>query len=207
MNALNYTLVSDGSSDRMLLPILSWVLQQAHPTWTFNREWADLHTVRSKSTSLTDRIRLSVEWFPCKILFIHRDAELAQPEKRHAEIDAALRKVTLNTSPIIIHVIPIRMTEAWLLFDEAAIRQAAGRPGNKPKLVMPALKQLETLPDPKATLFDLLTQASNLTGRRAKNFRPHERAYRMAELIDDFSPLRSLSAFRALEADVQALSL
>ncbi|BAZ12137.1 hypothetical protein NIES4071_39650 [Calothrix sp. NIES-4071] len=33
----------------------------------------------------------------------------------------------------------------------------------------------------------------------------HERVHRVSELIDDFSPLRTLPAFQALEADIQQI--
>jgi len=64
------------------------------------------------------------------------------------------------------------------------------------------IRQLERLPDPKTTLYECLMQASGLSGRRLKRFPVHKRARRVAELIDDFSPLRALSAFKALENDI-----
>jgi hypothetical protein len=48
-----------------------------------------------------------------------------------------------------------------------------------------------------------LQQASELTGRRLKKFNVYEKIFRIADLITDFSPLRQLSAFQALEADIQ----
>ncbi|MEQ9550985.1 MAG: hypothetical protein RIM23_15415 [Coleofasciculus sp. G3-WIS-01] len=72
---------------------------------------------------------------------------------------------------------------------------------------MPNLSKCEELPDPKQDLCQLLRQASGLTGRRPKKFRSREREkiQRIAELIDDFSPLRSLSAFQILEADIKQM--
>ena len=45
-------------------------------------------------------------------------------------------------------VIPVRMTEAWLLIDELALRRAAGNPNGRNPLDLPALKDLEALPEP-----------------------------------------------------------
>jgi hypothetical protein len=97
------------------------------------------------------------------------------------------------------------MLEAWLLFDEDAVRVAAGNPHGKVRLKLPPLKQVESLPDPKSQLYELLKQASELTGRRLKTFNPHERIHRLAELINDFSPLHVLSAFQAFEIDINDL--
>ncbi|WP_446349610.1 hypothetical protein [Coleofasciculus chthonoplastes] len=107
----------------------------------------------------------------------------------------------------VICVVPVRMTEAWLLFDEAAIRKAAENPRIQQPLNLPNLSKCEELPDPKQYLCQLLRQASGFTGRRLKKFRAREREkiQRIAELIDDFSALRSLSAFKILEADIKQM--
>ncbi|MHC5613360.1 MAG: hypothetical protein ACYTXA_20770 [Nostoc sp.] len=100
-------------------------------------------------------------------------------------------------------VIPVRMQEAWLLFDEAALRKAAGNPSGRQALQLPDICRLEQLPDPKDILYGLLCEASGLRGRRLKQFSVNERVHRLAELIDDFSPLRALSAFQLLETEIQ----
>jgi hypothetical protein len=95
------------------------------------------------------------------------------------------------------------MQEAWLLFNEAAVRSAAGNPRGNQLLQIPNISRVEQLPNPKEILHQLLRDASGLTGRRLKQFSVYERVHRVAELIDDFSPLRPLSAFQALEAEIQ----
>lgn len=99
-------------------------------------------------------------------------------------------------------VVPVRMQEAWLLCDEAALRAAAGNPHGKEILELPPVVQLESLPDPKRLLHDLLRQASGLGAKRRKRFPVQERTHRLADLIEDFSPLRTLPAFARLEADL-----
>ena len=96
------------------------------------------------------------------------------------------------------------MTEAWLLISEPALRSAALNPNGKVPLQMPSLQALESLPDPKQILHDLLRQASELNGRRLKNFRTNLRLRDIPPNIKDFTPLRQLSSFQALEADLQA---
>ncbi|MEH1958341.1 MAG: hypothetical protein V7L05_00245 [Nostoc sp.] len=89
------------------------------------------------------------------------------------------------------------------IFDEAALRKAAGNPRGCQPLQLPDIRRLEQLPDPKDILYELLCKASGLTGRRLKQFSVNERVHRLAELIDDFSPLRALSAFQLLETEIQ----
>lgn len=97
------------------------------------------------------------------------------------------------------------MTEAWLLMDERAIRAAADNPSGSGSLGLPALSELERLKDPKDALRTALKKACEKTGRRLGQFRRDLplRVQRVAELIEDFSPLRNLSAFRALEEDTK----
>ena len=95
------------------------------------------------------------------------------------------------------------MLEAWLLADEAALRRAAGNPNGAIPLSLPRLDALEHIPDPKALLNDLIKEASGLSGRRRKRLHLPALASRVADLTDDFSPLRALPAFPALEAEIE----
>ncbi len=61
------------------------------------------------------------------------------------------------------------------------------------------------LPDPKRELHEFLKQASGLNRRRLKRFRASQHARRVSEFIDDFSPLRKLPAFTALERDIRRI--
>jgi len=96
-------------------------------------------------------------------------------------------------------IVPVRMQEAWLLFDEQAIRKAAGNPGGRIVLTLPPLARLESLADPKKILHDLLLEATEHQGRRRKRFHPSRAALRLGEILEDFSPLRALPAFRDAE--------
>jgi hypothetical protein len=102
-------------------------------------------------------------------------------------------------------VIPVRMMEAWLLFDKERLREAAGCPlGNAP-LDLPRLRSCEGLADPKERLHRCLRVASEKRGRHLKKFNVDSTLHRLSELIPDFSPLRKLSAFRRLEDELQSV--
>lgn len=198
MSRLTYTLLSDGASDRALLPVLDWVLRR-QSNRDFQAQWADLRRLPRPPRDLSDRIVVSLSLYPCDLLFVHRDAEGLGYAKRAAEIE---RHLNARPSHPAVCVVPVRMQEAWLLCDEGALRRAAGNPQGRVNLRLPAPSRLESIVDPKNLLWDLLRTACELGPSRLRRFNPAERVYRLAELIEDFSPLRSLSAFRALESNV-----
>ena len=197
---IQYTLLSDGSSDQALLPILSFVLRERGAE-TVEPQWADIRRLREPPQALPDKIRVAYDLYPCDLLFVHRDAERDGHEFRREEIIRALDAAGMDVASVC--VVPVRMTETWLLIDEGAIREAAGRPRGRAILNLPQLRRLEEEADPKAVLRQALRDASELRGRRLRDFPVTQRVRRVAELIGDYSALRGLSAFRALEREVQ----
>ena len=208
MQELRYTLVADGSSDRALLPILTWLLRQYCGAIPIQAEFADLRRLSPSPRKLSERINRSVELYPCDLLFVHRDAESAPIEEREAEIRKALEESSVEDSVRVVCVVPVRMQEAWLLIDEAALRRAAGDPNGTQPLDIPDVQKLEELADPKQLICELLSQASGLVlqGRRLERFNWRSSAYRVAEMISDFSLLYRLAAFQRLAAEVKRVA-
>lgn len=199
---MRFTLVSDGSSDRVLIHPLRWLLRQ-HGVSGAQGEWADLRNRRRPPRSLEERLVMAVADYPCDLLFIHRDAEKQPREYRLTEIGKALNRADLAVPAVC--VIPVRMQEAWLLIDEVALRQASGNPHGKVALSLPPIQRMERLPNPKSVLHELLSTASELQGRRLRNFNVDRAAMRLGELIDSYEQLRQLSAFVALEEELMAV--
>lgn len=194
------TLLTDGSSDAVLQHHLAWLLEQ-HTRHALPPVWADLSRLPHPPRGLDGRIRMALDLYPCELLFVHRDAERTAHHERVAEIHQVIEGMAVPT----VCVVPVRMQEAWLLFDVAAIRRAAGNPGGRMAISLPRLTDLESLPDPKSALHDLLRQASGFSGRRLKRFLPHRAARLVGQFITDFSPLRALPAFQALEDEIVTL--
>ena len=201
ISLLRYTLLGDGTSDRALMPVLRWLLLQSGTPLPLSESWADPRRLQAKTNKLTDRLPKALELYPCDLLFVHRDAEKESAAVRHSEIAEALDYLRLATPTIA--VVPVRMTEAWLLLDEAAIRQAAGNPNGRVRLGIPNVKELETLPDPKEKLNEALRAACELGGRRLAQFRRDEalRRVRVADLVEDYSSLRHLASFVRFQQD------
>jgi hypothetical protein len=208
MKKIDFTLICDGGSDRCLIPILKWVLRHAFSNIPLNGNWADFTRFVCPPRSLVNRIQLTIDLYRPDLLFIHRDAEAKDPGFRFIEIGNAVSEL-INAHPSYavpyVCIVPIRMTEAWLLFDETALRKAAGNPNGQVPIDLPSVKSVETIPDPKKLLFELLAEASELHGRHRRRFKPEKCRHLVADYIDDFSPLTALSAFRRLQADIDDL--
>ncbi len=181
-------LCADGESDKALLPILVWAIRQALPE-------ASVARPKFLVTKGIDATISTARQYEPDIVFVHRDAERETYQARCKEIPQ---------SKDVVPVVPVRMTEAWLLIDKGALRRAANNPKGSVTLDFPPLSQLEKLPDPKDRLFTLLKEASGLHGRRRHRFNEHDARQRLAESIDDFAPLLKLSAFQAFFEKLRA---
>jgi hypothetical protein len=202
MKEIRYTLVSDGSSDRVLIPLLTWLLREQQVRMPIQPEWADLRNLRQPPSGLVERIKSSLDLYPCDLLFVHRDAERAPHEVRRAEIQKAMAQIALPDFPPTVCVVPVRMQEAWLIFNEVALRKASGNAHGTMRLNLPRLSTVEDLPDPKHQLFELLREASGQRGRRRTHLPVRNLVHRVAEFIEDYTPLRILPAFQALEMEI-----
>jgi hypothetical protein len=136
------------------------------------------------------------------LVIVHRDAESQDREARYREVEAGVAAIrdTLPALP----VVPIRMTEAWLLVDEVAIRRVAGRPTANDPLGLPPAATVEQVPDPKQVLRSALETASGASGRRLRRFKRDfgGQRRRLLEGLDHAGPVSQLSAWQALEANV-----
>ncbi|WP_211216365.1 DUF4276 family protein [Longispora albida] len=140
---------------------------------------------------------------PVDVLVVHRDADNAGPAPRRQEIAEASAQSAPEAA--VIPVVPVRMTEAWLLLDEAAIRQVAGNPKGRSSLGLPNPREAERVADPKKLLAECLAEASGATGRRrkqmAERFPQHRR--QLLERLDPFGPVTRLESWKQLVADVE----
>ena len=203
---LRYTLVTDGSSDGALLFVLDWLCRQ-HVQQAVEGQWFDPRPFAPPRMPLRDRVRHGLDLYPCDVLFVHRDAEAQGPQHRYEEIAKAVESLAEVDADIPhVCVVPVRMTEAWLLFDETAIRSAAGNPNGTMDLNLPPVDRAEKVPNPKNVLSNAIQTASGRNKRRLKKLNVPRRRLRVAELIGNFTPLRQLPAFKRLEEDFAAFA-
>ncbi|GGM61839.1 hypothetical protein GCM10011608_53720 [Micromonospora sonchi] len=142
---------------------------------------------------------------PVDVIVVHRDADNAGQDARRQEIESAVR--SLRTAADLVPVIPIRMTEAWLLLDEAAIRHVAGKPGGRARLKLPKAHEVESRANPKGILRDCLLAASEASGRRraAMDRRFDENRKQLLERLDLNGPVLRLESWCSLIADIEGV--
>ena len=180
---LTFSVVADGGTDRLLVPIIQWAIHRLDP------EVEILEPEFMKRTGSVTEF-LSLYDSDVMLVFVHRDSENASLEERLREFDSTSRSD-------IVPVIPVRMSEAWLLIDRHAIARAAG--ASSSVVSVPRLSKIENIPNPKEWLDSLILEAAgNPAGRRRKNLRSSivDRRVSVASFISDFSPLENLPAFR-----------
>lgn len=197
-----YTLVTEGSGDRVLLEPINWILEQ-HCGVQFSGQWANPNALADASRDLRVRMMQVGRYYPADLYFVHRDIDVSTREHRENEIRGAL-EASGCVAPAIC-VIPVRMTEAWFLFSENAIRRAADRANGRVDLRLPSPAEVQRRADPKDVLEEKLVLASELTGRRLAQFRSDisRRKSLVAINIDDYSPLRRHASFARTEQDIQ----
>ena len=203
MKEIRYTLLSDGSSDQVLLNIIKWLLDDLFPTQPFIGASGDLRRLPNppKAGDVHNRILFADYYYPFDVLFYHRDAESTDSKRlgqRKKEIEA---KVDAIFKDKVVCIIPIKLMEAWLLFDEEAIKKAAGNRNYPMAITLPSIAKLEGIQQPKEMLHTTLKEVSGTKSRNLKNFNVGAAVHRVGENIEDYSPLRSLVAFKEFEQD------
>ncbi len=193
-------LLSDGPSDGPLARHLERLA--ADLGGDLSVSWVDTRSANVGSTvAARMKFLLGLAANP-DILFVHRDAEGQNPLLRFEEI--ASGATTAGVPWPVVPIVPIRMTEAWLLLDESAIRSVAGRPTGRTPLQLPTLREAERLADPKRRLTEVLLAASETTGRRGHQFKRDFDRHRalLIERLDTAGPVSQLSAWQRLRADI-----
>ncbi len=183
---LTWSIVADGGTDRLLVPIIEWAIHRIDPQVEilepqFRKRRGGVKQVLAKQDSGD------------MLVFVHRDSEGVPLEERLQEFEGVER-------PDVVPVVPVQMSEAWILFDASAIARAAGAPSAE--ISTPRVAELESIANPKQRLDELLIAAAgNPSGRRGRTFKRSIVARRVsvAEYIADYSPLENVPAFTAFQ--------
>ncbi|MGW7345255.1 hypothetical protein [Streptomyces sp. NPDC054854] len=136
------------------------------------------------------------------LVVVQRDADRGPAQDRRDEIAEAV----CAEWPSLQHVavVPIRMLEAWLLLDEACLRQVAENPRGRVSLDLPKGTAAERVADPKQLLKDSLARASEYRGRRLVQFQKRfsQHRLRMLELLDPEGPVAGLPSWQDFVKDL-----
>lgn len=196
---MRFVLVCEGSSDAALASHIQRLLAQCGCA---NPRGDVFHRGSRVAQKVGEAVKLSSD---LDLLFVHRDANNAGAERRYLQIKEAVEN-TLPTASRWVAVVPVRMTEAWLLLDEAAIRKVVGKPNGRQPLDLPSPRHVEGVPDPKDVLRQAMLAAVATTGRRRRKFKQEFPRLRRS-LLEDLpigGKLEALPSWRAFRCATQA---
>ncbi|WP_248965912.1 DUF4276 family protein [Sphaerisporangium perillae] len=205
MRAFTGLFVSEGTSDLPLADLVeSLFIDRGVPVRLSKPDFAPLGGVAKDVKSRLEAGRRLLH-DSVDLLVVHRDSDNAGYETRRSEIERAVDSLGVLSS--LVPVIPIRMTEAWLLLDEMAIREVAGNPRGRQDLKLPKNHEVERVADPKKLLQQCLLVAADSSGRRhertAKRFSHHRR--QLLARLDRLGPVSELSSWKRLVADIDSV--
>lgn len=154
--------------------------------------------------SVEEKLRTILRLEPtANLIFIHRDADSRDAQPRHAEIAKAVN--TCQVDKAWVAIVPVQETEAWLLLDELAIKQVAGKPNSPVKLRLPSATTVEALADPKAVLQQALITSSGAMGRRLERLRADFALHRKLLLLrlPIVGPLTQVPSWGRMRTDLE----
>lgn len=202
---LTATLIRDGKSDTgMLTPIISWLFNDLYDDIILEMQSEDFKNVayEIKVGDILEKIKYVGKEINPDIIFVHRDSEKQGYDARLAEIEDKIKNS--NFYDKIVRVIPIRMTEAWLLTDARAICIASGiKDKKKFKQVqdkLPKIGKIEEVSHPKMAIQDIIRELKKDKSSRNRGLPPMAL---IADNTENFAALRNLSAFKKFEEEVK----
>ena len=153
---LTWSIVADGGTDVMLVPVIQWAIHRLDPDVEILEP-----EFRKRRGTVDDFLRTYHSG--AMVIFVHRDSE-------HLTLENRLREFHGVTRTDVVPVVPVQMSEAWILFDGSAVARAAGSPAATAPV--PGIAEIEGIADPKDRLDELLfLAAGSPTGRRGRNFK------------------------------------
>lgn len=158
MRYLTSALISEGPTDDRFMPRLLTRMLTDTCVSEFDDpvEVADVSIVRKKNSpsSVAEIVSLVNENSGAfSIVFVHRDQGARDSRRVEQEWLEPLREQWGNRDELLVTVVPIRETEAWMLADGDALRKALGVRWSDREMGVPTRRaQVEGIADPKRRL-------------------------------------------------------
>ncbi len=193
-----FLLVCEGNSDAPL----TFHIQRLFESCGYSRPDFD---VSHEGRLLVDKIRSGLAMAPhFDVIFIHRDADRAGADSRYREITESVQRAEYEG--LWVGIVPVRMTESWLLLDEAAIRNAAGNPNGRIQLDLPSPTEAERMADPKSALRSAIIAGAEVQGRRRRALMKRLPSMRdqLLETLPVGGPLEQLQSWTRFRDDTAA---
>lgn len=138
------------------------------------------------------------------VLFIHQDGgkDAARARSERIAPAAALLATEMTEKPWLVHVVPVRETEAWAIADGDALRAAFGSTLSDTELgIPPRARDVEKVADPKQSLEHAWQAAAG--PRRSRRRRASSFLEAIGERVS-LERLRQVPAFQEMEGELRS---
>lgn len=199
-NILTIGLVSEGTTDQRFLPnIIKRTFEELSFECKGEIEVYDIEIIEKKGTSFIDNVlNASKDYSWLNILCIHTDSDdISDKDVLNNKINPTIEKVkTLdenNNCKNIVFVVPIQMTESWMLADPELLVEEIGTKKTVQDLNLPT-SLIENISDPKQKIMDCITKALAEQTSRRKN------SIKISDLYSPISQKISLNTLKNLSS-------
>ena len=203
---MRFALIAEGPADTPLVAVLARLCGSLGIADVEGEHVRGLEVGRTISARATALFEEDPDY---DLLFVHMDGDKEGLELRRQRIDTAL--VDCRVPCPYVRVVPVRMTESWLLVDVQKIREVAGfHDGTADLDLPPSPSRIEAIRDPKSRLRKALVLAKRPPKRRKirlSQMTDHEYAVARNELLESLDingPVTRLRAWQALVDDTKA---
>ncbi len=197
---MRYILWSEGTGDDGLIQVIDWLLRQNY----VSDPAGELRT--QQNYKLADVVK-EENWH---LLFLHRDADSDReisgkgPDTRRKQMDDLILKTKKDMGeglPPTVIIVPVQMTEAWLMVCAVSLRTWAGSRGERATLTLPPKveQQNQAKEHLKQIMEGLLGEALNWGTFSVEKRRLWREIHRTHQ---GFSVLDSIPSYRRLRDDV-----
>jgi hypothetical protein len=169
-------LYTEGSTDiRFLESIIKRSFEEISFECQGELEILDIQTIKINKSSFTNDVinasRQGVDNFGIMVLCIHADADDSSDNNVYEyKINPAMEEIKNNDEDIckiIVPLVPVQMTEAWMLADKELLKKEIGT--NKDDAELDIYKNPEQYADPKETIQNAIRIANHERGKRHRN--------------------------------------
>lgn len=196
MTDVRFAFSGEGPSDEALIDVVERLLLE------LGASSAAGFALRPPGKSVPDRVLWAARNSPpVQFLLVHRDADAPTPTRSLSEFTQARDQLEPAQARLVIPLVPVQETEAWLLCDEAAIREVVGNRRGREPLDLPRLGDIERTTSPKELLWDVLRRANGRGGRRAlslSDLSDFRRLLLQGLRVEEDAPVRQLRSFATL---------
>jgi len=115
MKELKYTLIEDGSSDKTLLRIIKWSLDNLFPQMANEGTFADFRIMQDPPKNLGEKVKRAKYFYPYDILFIHRDAETTNVKIIDQRLNEIVKEIGEDELQKTVCVVPRKLLEIVII--------------------------------------------------------------------------------------------